>query len=284
MPPWLSYVLLTFAASAPFYIALRRLPPPTEESNPLDRAVRQLMWVPGLVALGFIAFNRSGFDTSVLGMGDRPWLLLAAFFLPLVMEFLLIFLSIRLKLGSLDSSLYNARGGWITFSPSIRLVLGHTKQTYFKFAVNIAATVGVAAAFSLIFSFAEELGWRGYLQGLLIDRFDLAWGVFLGGLLWGLWYAPLVLKGFRFPGYPKLGAFLFMPLFTVSAGIVTGWLFWISGSLWAAAIFNAALKVTAPISEAALGDAGASRRVRIVWLWLWALLAGLVLTLWYASL
>ncbi len=75
-----------------------------------------------------------------------------------------------------------------------------------------------------------------------------------------------------------------MPVYTVSAGIVIGWLYWLSGSIWVPAIFNASLKVTSIISEVALGEAGKSRRVRIVWLWLWAVLAGLALTIWYAGL
>jgi hypothetical protein len=74
-----------------------------------------------------------------------------------------------------------------------------------------------------------------------------------------------------------------MPIFCIAAGIVAGWLYWLSGSLWAPAIFNASLRVSGLISEAALEEGG-SARVRIVWLWLWAAAGGLALTLWYAAL
>ncbi|HUF37054.1 MAG TPA: CPBP family intramembrane glutamic endopeptidase [Anaerolineales bacterium] len=279
MPAWSLYLLLTFLATLPFYLALRR----KTETVDLDRAVRRQLWVPGLVALALLGYSGRGLAALDLGPGDRPWLLLAAFLLPIGLELISIFAAIRLNLAQLDRSLISVRDGWIRLSPSIRLILGHEKQTPLKFAVNLLATLAIAAALSLLFSLAEEIGWRGYLQDLLIDRFTVTWGLVLGGIFWGLWYAPLVLRGYRFPDYPRLGAFVFMPVFTIAAGIVIGWFYWLTGSLWAAAILNASIKVSAPISETVLGDAGTSRRVRIVWLWLWAALAGLVLTLWFAG-
>lgn len=281
MPPWLTFILLTFALSAPLYFLLLRRQDVNRDS--LDRAVRQLMWVPGIAAFAILARSGEGFSSLDLGPGRYPLLLPAALLLPLLMEFLLIFAAVRLGLGQVDGSIFGTKDGWVYLSPSVRLVLGHEKQAPLKFAVNILLTVAIAAALTLIFSFAEELGWRGYLQDRITDRLTLTWGLVVSGLFWGLWYAPAVLKGYLFPAYPRLGAFAFMPIFTISAGIVAGWLYWLSGSLWAAAIFNASLKVSSRISEVALGDAGSSRRVRIVWLWLWAVLAGLALTVWYAG-
>ena len=284
MPDWLSFLLLNLIISLPLYVNLRRINPEDEDKAPLERAVRQMMWAPGIAAFALIAYKQTGFDALNLGPGQYPLLLLGALILPLFMEFLLIFAAVRFNLGRIDRSIFGTKKGWIYLSPSIRLVFGHEKQTVFKFILNVIATVGVAAAFTLVFSFAEEFGWRGYLQDRVIDRFTLTWGMVISGLFWGLWYAPAVLKGYKFPEFPRLGAFVFMPIFTVAAGIVTGYLYWVSGSLWVPAIFNASLKVTASISDVALGDAGPSRRVRIVWLWLWAVLAGLTLTVWYAGL
>ncbi len=287
MPPWITYTLLTLLVSAPFYFFLRnagRLEDATARKAGLERAFRQLMWIPGIVAVGYRASTGLGFADLNFGPGVNPWLLLIAFLFPLAMEFLLIFTTLRLKLGFLDGNIYGVKDGWVYLSQEIRLVLGTAKQTPLKFITNLIATVAVAAAFSLIFSFAEEFGWRGTLQNDLISRFTLTWGMVIGGLIWGVWHIPAVLSGYKFPDYPRLGAYVFMPIFTIAAGIITGYLYWLSGSLWVPAIFNASLKVTGLISEAALGEGGTSPRVRILWLWLWSAVAGLALTLWYAGL
>ena len=282
LAPWLQFTLLTFAASLPFYFTLRGLP--EDDPGPLERRARQLMWVPGLVAFGLRAYTGRGFAGLNFGPGERPWLLAVAFLVPILMEILLIFSARRFNLAFLDGDLYAVKDGWVYVSQQVRMVLGSGKQAPFKFAINLLGTVAVGAAFLLVFSFAEEFGWRGTLQGDLVSRFTLTWGLVLGGLIWGAWQIPLVLAGYRFPEYPRLGAYVFMPIYTIALGIIAGWLFFLSGSLWAPAIFNASARVSGRISEAALGEAGTSRRVRILWLWLWAALAGLGLTLWWAGL
>lgn len=55
-----------------------------------------------------------------------------------------------------------------------------------------------------LIAFFAELTWRGYLlRQLDAGKF---WNVSLFiGALWGLWYAPLVLHGDRFPDHPVIG-------------------------------------------------------------------------------
>ena len=54
------------------------------------------------------------------------------------------------------------------------------------------------------FGFGEELGWRGYLLPKLMPL-GKARATLIGGVIWGLWHAPLILIGFNYPGYPLLG-------------------------------------------------------------------------------
>ena len=60
-----------------------------------------------------------------------------------------------------------------------------------------------------ILSFAalgEEAGWRGYMMPKLIKLMGLKKAVFVGGIIWGIWHAPLTCIGHNFgtdyPGFP----------------------------------------------------------------------------------
>ena len=55
--------------------------------------------------------------------------------------------------------------------------------------------------------FGEELGWRGLLQKEL--GFLGFWrSSILIGAIWGIWHAPLILKGHNYPQHPVAGVFL----------------------------------------------------------------------------
>lgn len=279
LPTWLSYSLLTLLVSIPFYFfALRNNKKQTQN---LERYLRQLMFVPGIVAFGFRAYNGLGFDN--IGFGRLSWLILAAVLFPLFMELLLIFLSTRFNLARISPSMIQFREGETHISPSVGLALGNEPQSKSRFSGNLLITILIGAALTLPFSLLEEFGWRGFLQGRVIASFGVGWGLTIGNLVWGFWHAPLVLMGYKFPDYPKLGAFVMMPIATVAFGIVTGYLYVLSGSIWVAAVFNASTRISSKVSQILLGEAGDSRRVRLVWLWLWATVAGLFLAFWVAG-
>ena len=76
-------------------------------------------------------------------------------------------------------------------------------------------------AFSVIIffpSFGEEWGWRGYMMPKLLKLMPKSAAIVVGGVIWGLWHAPLTVAGHNFgtdyPGYPFTGI-LVMCLFCV---------------------------------------------------------------------
>ncbi|HNB53961.1 MAG TPA: CPBP family intramembrane metalloprotease [Anaerolineales bacterium] len=277
LPTWLIYTLVTALVSVPFYFSIRKLEHGSEE---LERTVRRLIWIPGIVAFGYRMFTNQGLDDIGFGIGTLPWLFLAALLTPILMEVFVIFFAARFRLAQLDPTLIQFRKGQVHLNKAVQLLLGNDTQSYAKFFLNLLVTLCVGAAAMLLFALAEEFGWRGFLQTPLIQMFGLGSGLMFGGLLWGLWYAPLILKGYKFPAYPRLGAFMYWPVFTICLAIIAGWLYWQSGSIWVPAIFNASVKVSSKVTFIALGDAGDSQRVRIVWLWLWACIAMFCLALW----
>ena len=92
----------------------------------------------------------------------------------------------------------------------------------------------------MILGAGEELGWRGYLQGRLIERFGLSKGIIVLGLLWSLWHLPLLLAGYNYPEHPVLGAFVLPPLLLVAASFFMAWLTLHTQSFWPAALAHGA--------------------------------------------
>ena len=58
-------------------------------------------------------------------------------------------------------------------------------------------------------AFGEEWGWRGYMMPKLIKLMPKWAAILLGGVIWGLWHAPLTIAGHNFgidyTGYPWTG-------------------------------------------------------------------------------
>lgn len=58
-------------------------------------------------------------------------------------------------------------------------------------------------------AFGEEWGWRGYMMPKLMELMPKPAAVIVGGVIWGLWHAPLTVSGHNFgmeySGFPFLG-------------------------------------------------------------------------------
>jgi len=98
-------------------------------------------------------------------------------------------------------------------------------------------TVIIGPFLGLIIAFGEEYGWRGYLQTELI-RLGRIRGVFLLGVIWGIWHWPIIWMGYNFPGQPLLGS-----LAMVALGIIFAYFFaysvFKSQGVWTAAYLHA---------------------------------------------
>ena len=113
----------------------------------------------------------------------------------------------------------------------------------------------ISGVFSSFAAFGEEAGWRGYMMPKLLKLFGAEGegkgafrgrilAVIIGGIIWGLWHAPLTCTGHNFgtdyPGFPFVGIAR-MCLFCTLIGIMLNFITVKSGSVWPAAIMHAVL-------------------------------------------
>ena len=81
-----------------------------------------------------------------------------------------------------------------------------------NFSIDRVGMFLLQLAFSVICffpGFGEEWGWRGYMMPKLLELMPKPAAVVVGGIIWGLWHAPLTVAGHNFgvdyPGYPFVG-------------------------------------------------------------------------------
>ncbi|MBX7094498.1 MAG: CPBP family intramembrane metalloprotease [Flavobacteriales bacterium] len=75
------------------------------------------------------------------------------------------------------------------------------------FIVTFFTGLMAGSTINLVFTFGEELGWRGFLLKN-IQHLGFWKTTFISGIIWGLWHAPLVAMGHNFPGTPISGIFI----------------------------------------------------------------------------
>jgi membrane protease YdiL (CAAX protease family) len=98
-------------------------------------------------------------------------------------------------------------------------------------------TVILGPFLGLIISFGEEYGWRGYLQTELI-RIGRIRGIFLLGLIWGIWHWPVIWMGYNYPSQPVLGS-IAMVIMCIILAYFLGYAVLKSKGVWSAAYLHA---------------------------------------------
>jgi len=119
-------------------------------------------------------------------------------------------------------------------------VLGTGTYNWFHAIANILLTALAFSIMSGVPAAAEEFTWRGFLQGILIDKLGITKGVVVLGLIWSFWHLPALLAGYNHPEYPILGSFLLQPIQEIAVSFFLAWLTISSRSFIPAAIAHGA--------------------------------------------
>ena len=106
------------------------------------------------------------------------------------------------------------------------------------FLLTMALNTMIVGPFlGLIITFGEEYGWRGYLQTEL-TRLGRIRGVFLLGVIWGIWHWPVIWMGYNYPGQPILGS-IAMVMMCVILAYFLAYAVFKSNGIWTAAYLHA---------------------------------------------
>ncbi len=98
----------------------------------------------------------------------------------------------------------------------------------------------------------DEWGWRGYMLPLLLKKYKPVTAIFLTGLAWGVWNAPLAIAGYnygqRYATYP-FGGIAAMIVFGIVTGMIFGYLTYRTGSVIPAIIAHGSLNTISALGN-----------------------------------
>lgn len=209
------------------------------------------MLTPLVVSVLGISFLIGFLAMMVWKKESTGWKIFPSFytFLPAVVTILLVFfLQKRLTFGNFSFAkldpLYIVLGFLIpVILYAINLFIQVRTSTYaLKPGIDWVKTLSgipLTILVLMVFVAGEEIGWRGFLQTPLIDRFGVVIGVILLGLIWGIWHAPVALRGHNLNAHFWAEAFVLYPFVCVCYSFPLAFLTIQSGSIWPALVFHA---------------------------------------------
>jgi len=178
---------------------------------------------------------------------------------------LILLIALRVKGGKEVFASVGLAGGkarvWLVYG--LGLIAFYGLQTFLNYVFKLGQVVDLRAAFpqmavmpapalmlvmavntilvgpflGLIITFGEEYGWRGYLQTEL-TRLGRVRGVFLLGVIWGIWHWPVIWMGYNYPGQPILGSLAMVAVCIILAYFLAYAVFKSNG-IWTAAYLHA---------------------------------------------
>ncbi|MCM3339203.1 CPBP family intramembrane metalloprotease [Paenibacillus sp. MER TA 81-3] len=129
--------------------------------------------------------------------------------------------------------------GFIALPSAHEFSNGMTMTAYFQVIAQSFFSPNMLIVMTL-FSFAEEIGWRGYLQPKLTQAIGAKKAILITAAVWAVFHYPFYLNGYNEDGIPLVTIALFTAMiFPLS--VVMGWVRHKSGSLWPAVIIHTAI-------------------------------------------
>jgi CAAX protease family protein len=112
-----------------------------------------------------------------------------------------------------------------------------TQGLVFRIIANAIVGVVIVSVLALF----EEIGWRGWLQPRLADRFGARMAIVATAIIWALWHIPFGLSGIQYiEGMHPIDVALGVPVGVVASALIIGWLWARTESIWLVSIAHGA--------------------------------------------
>jgi membrane protease YdiL (CAAX protease family) len=106
--------------------------------------------------------------------------------------------------------------------------------------IMLNAVVGLVVV--SILAFFEEVGWRGWLLPRLKDRMGARAAVVVTAIIWAVWHVPFQLSGIQhIDAVSPVELALGVPFGIMATGLILGWLWLRTESIWIVSIAHGAL-------------------------------------------
>lgn len=166
------------------------------------------------------------------------YLPLALFLMPLVMHAAMLPTAAALNTLRWQNWLMPSADG-LYHTPAAR---GWGVLTPLGLVIRIAANAIVGIIVVSILALFEEIGWRGWLLPHLVGLISERRAVVNSSLIWAIWHVPYALAGIQhLDGVPPGCTALIVPVGIFGSGLVIGWLWLRTKSIWMAGIAHGAL-------------------------------------------
>jgi membrane protease YdiL (CAAX protease family) len=107
---------------------------------------------------------------------------------------------------------------------------------------NIVLNAVLGVTIVSFLAFFEEVGWRAWLLPRLAERFDARAAVLLTSVIWAIWHVPFQLSGIlHIDGITPTRLIVPATFGTLASGLVLGWLWLRTESIWLVSIGHGAL-------------------------------------------
>lgn len=110
----------------------------------------------------------------------------------------------------------------------------------------------------------EEIAWRGFLQEPLITELGPIGGVVILGLVWGIWHAPIALRGHNLRSMFWAEAFVLYPLMCIAYSFPMAFLTIETGSIWPALVFHGVNNAVGSVGGSVLEQRAPARQVGVL--------------------
>jgi membrane protease YdiL (CAAX protease family) len=235
MPSTTAFVLISYALSISLSLIIGFS---GGHDSSLIRLGYLSMFIPAIAVLA-ISFKFHDFPKISWSCFPGRYLVIALFLMPLAMHAVMLPLVFWSE-GTLPWSAWLSHpSNGLYQSPT---TLGWREMTKYQLVSRIVLNAIVGLGVVSFLAFFEEIGWRGWFLPRLFGHFSARMAIVITSAIWSLWHLPFIVAGIQYvAGISVASLSLVLPVGVFGSGLVLGWLWLRTKSIWIVALAHGSL-------------------------------------------